>query len=150
MVYIVKGPCISCTWYGFGTSPCPSNVAISGFAFDAASIVSASIDFAGRGKVGGICGGADEYVTFTTNGTGRTFSATVDVWSAFLDGAWSSSTVLLVYAASTGVVSGSDVIFADGAGTFLNKNGAFQSTGACPTTLIATVTVLDNGTLSII
>lgn len=135
-------------WYynGLGAVdyPCPSVLALR----SASGSTKLSLDFAGRGKVGGLCGGSDTYITFS----GSTL-AVVDIWKALKDGIWTSSTTIKMYAQDSfaaSVVLSAEIMTS----TFTSLISFSKLTGrdaavACPPTLQATVTVAADGTVSI-
>ncbi len=168
MVYVLtSSACNACGWV---TNPlplqpgrtrgvaCPTNLWMRVIPFSVAGTANLSIDFAGRGKVGGGCGGTDTYVGFSGNG-GNTPFGRVDVWGAYRDGIWTSSTTVAVYIADTVPGVPSSVIGYRAEGTYptninygeaalLKSGGAFDP-GVCGTTLYATFTILDDGTVSV-
>ncbi len=155
-----NGACLSVNtekWFYSGPStpafyPCPSRLTIDASDF----VIGArngrmSINFAGRGKVGGNCGGTDAYVSMA--GFNDTIM-TIDVWRALNDGVWSSSCAILVYLATpapqpAGRVSYT-ILYSLAAASYTHKAGVTADvTGGCPSTLQATITVMDDGTLGI-
>lgn len=160
LIVPVAGKCIGDGWFR-GSGPCPEVLKVwatytySGCGPPACQFV--ATDFATRGKTGFACGGSDIYVADQGDGSQR-----VDVWAAYRAGVWTSSTTIKVYLAaycaivSTGVINGEPL---SNAAARVTKSGAFLSgtpSGCdapsgwiCPTLLAATITVNDDGTMSI-
>lgn len=140
----VAGACIGLAWFPSGfTCPRKLNLDIrGGIAF---SDVIVSVNFAGRGVVSSDCGGSDTYVTFTRLDTDRVLVA-IDVWAAYRAGVWTSSTTVVIYTKSNSPDSSDRCDFNPTAGS---KVSAFPFGTACPATSWATITVNDDGTLSI-
>lgn len=147
------GPNISYTYeYGSSEKVCPTRVAITcGGAFGYTYAL--SVNFAGRGKVGGDCGGADEYVAFSGGGVSQEATVYVDVWKAHKDGVWSSSVeiklyiTLSPYVVDTGILSAGPVGFPGGISGFTST--FLDPPGACPPTLLKTFNVFDDKTYSL-
>lgn len=148
--------CVDCRWF-VGQNGCPDTFTIELSQAACPQLAYLSVDFAGRGKVGGLCGGSDQYVTFANNpGCSLGFgpppygpTATIDVWGAYRDGVWSSSVSILCYADSNQPAVLSRWF------TYPTNNRAATTdvasfipanTGACPTILLKTATVMDDGT----
>lgn len=157
MAYVLRGPlvsgagdCLSCCWHANSTRPCADTLRIS--SSSNGGLVTFSLNFAGRGKVGGYCGGSDSYVTFSGQGT-ATAVATVDIWQAYIDGVWSSSTTVLLYQAAvpnvnTGTVArpSDNALSSCGPGI---ANSFDLDGGLCATLLTATVTITDDGAIGL-
>lgn len=114
--------------------------------------VTVAVDFAGRGKVGGYCGGSDSYVTFTDQGT-PSVDVEIDIWQAYIDGVWSSSTTVLLYVVATDTTNSGTTAYplwsADpecGAGDTSSHD---IDTGVCPATSNGTLTITDTGALTL-
>jgi hypothetical protein len=133
--------CLPCNWYP-ATFTCPRKMTLTVQAFGGDLLVAAN--FAGRGQVGD-CGGTDSYVTFD-RASASLVRVDVDVWAAYRAGVWSSSTTVLVYTKSTGPNASDRCIVSPSGGT---KTFPFPPGGICPVVLWGTVTVNDDGTLSI-
>lgn len=104
-----------------------------------------SCDFAGRGRVGNLCGGSDSYMVFDA-GNGK---VTVDVWGAYRASVWSSSTTVKVYIQSETAGTSTRAYVGPSGFNRISKETGFDAPVACPTTLQATVTINDNGSISI-
>jgi hypothetical protein len=111
-----------------------------------------AVDFASRGKVGPAvgCGGADTYVTFDPTSPNEAY---IDVWKAYADGVWTSSTTVKIYGGRIYMPSSPARLYVARISSHSLPPGvslaASTDTAACGTTLQATVTVNDNGTFSI-
>lgn len=140
------GGCLSVGLTGWleTTYPClePLRIAISGYGLTGAL----SLNFAGRGKFGGSCPGSDPYVTYSGGQL-----ALVDVWGALRAGVWTSSTTLLCYVQFNGAPAGPSISAYAGPSVLygVSKAGTSRDLLGCPTTLQATVTVNDDGSLAI-
>lgn len=139
------GLCIGCGWYD-GVSVCPIPIEVYFDTLFTQPYI--AVNFAGRGKVGplGGCGGSDTYVTFFTLSGFPDIRAKVDVWAAHKDGVWSSSTTILFYAGGielTSTVKAKDHV------TTLSSGSVTSNVYSCGSTLLATVTVNDDGTFSV-
>lgn len=153
MVYILNGQassaggCTSCNWHIDDNQTCADTFSIYANVLFGSNL---SVNFSGRGKVGGLCGGSDAYITFSGQGTGFT-EARIDIWGAYAAGVWTSSTTVLVYAAS-GTPSASDNYtgrpshYPSGVAKVL----ASELTGGCPVVLKATFTITDAGVISVL
>lgn len=152
MSIVLSPDCAQCCWKT--TAACPDSLLIT--TASQLGDLTIAVDFAGRGKVGGACGGSDEYVSFSNNpatGPLATAFSFIDVWGAFRDGVWTSSTTALIYTLrTTGGPGGTtakpryDTLDA----CLVSGNLGF-SVGAiaCPTVLSWTVTITDDGALTI-
>jgi hypothetical protein len=150
--------CLPAEWY---SSACVVRKLVIGTFTDTGSVAyRMAYDFHGRGKHMAACTYTETYsgpgsatkLCGKTAGIGMHF----DVWKAWEDGIWTSSVVIRLYAdysvASTKVVAV--------AKSFSNDNAWAEevcttiSIGTpdvtCPTTLVATVTVYDDGTYTIV
>jgi hypothetical protein len=150
----IRGHCLPLCWYGnagttscaFGSTILPRPLTIS----TSGSLDSIAINFAGRGKVGGSCGGVDTYVSVLAQ-----HIIELDVWRAYADLVWSGSVTIAVFA-SLGQASPTFNLAVDA------RVNSGQTTGdcpsavgtpstspprgeSCPTRQVGTVTVFDNG-----
>lgn len=138
-----------------GVYPCPITLLISAASYqNSGKLGKLALNFAGRGKTDryNVCGSADSYVTFTEDTIAR-----INVWQAYRDGVWTSSTTIVIFISVPVSFGASEVINADvnssgslGLGVRHSKTptGA-DITTACPTTVQATVTLNDDGSYSI-
>lgn len=152
-------------WYK-GSGPCPDKLDLLADYTFVGSIPPGpcwiiAANFAGRGKVGHSCGGSDTYVTEWSSGNNRGLS--IDVWKAHADGIWTSSVAIQVYVAGYAALGLSAQVWAYPTNNFAGYNvtksscwldGTLSGCNAiggwlCPTNLSATVTVYDDGSLSI-
>lgn len=133
--------CLACNWYPTGFV-CPRRMTLNLQAFGGDLIV--AVNFAGRGQAGD-CGGTDTYVSISRIDASRV-AIDINVWAAYRAGVWTSSTTVLVYGKSTGPNASDRCIVSPSGGT---KTSPFPAGGVCPVTLWGTVTVNDDGTLSI-
>lgn len=156
MVYILNSPvseaggCVSCSWMSSDSLVCPDvfRIDISGLY---PTTPNTAVTFAGRTKVGGGCGGSDQYITFTFDSpsVGDIF-IDIDVWGAYRDGVWSSSTTILLHIDSPlGPFSSGTAVKmypqSYGTQTDVPVSVTFGS-GGCPLNTSATITLLDDGT----
>lgn len=152
----IDGSCIGDGWFR-GTGPCPEVLKISGtYTHLSGSPCSfLATNFASRGKTGFACGGSDAYVADQSDG-----SQHIDVWRAYRDGIWTSSVDILVYYTGKNALFMSGVINAEPLSypsARVTKNPAVINGTAecsapswsCPTALSATITVNDDGSISI-
>ena len=159
MAYILNSPaspssgCISCAWRFVDSQVCPDILRIE-FICGIVGLFphSVSVDFAGRGKVGGNCGGTDEYVTFSNNPqtTSDPTYVYVDVWRALRDSVWTSSTSIRFYAAKNNpvVLSLYKARPSQYDAELLNTGGGIpDATAGCPTTTLRNIIVMDDGSL---
>ncbi len=144
------GACLSCNWRYIDSVTCPDTLTINVGYINA----TVSVDFAGRGKKGGNCPGTDQYVTYIGNG-GSNPQVVVDVWGAYQAGVWTSSTTIKFYLSSGAVPTLSRYIgYQTNVDSFavpflFDVLGVSADPAAlCPTTLLRTITVLDDGTAS--
>ena len=145
---LIAGSCAPCSWRS--TSACPSVLRIAlgtylGF------LNTVSINFASRGKVGGYCGGSDEYVTFTDNGaTSGSVTVDVDIWRAYQDGIWSSSSTISIYMVSgfAGGISALVYPLSDPGGSISFPVTYYLDGGVCPFVVPNTLNIYDDGTFS--
>jgi len=141
-----SGLCLPVDWYdSFWSAACPGPIVIS---LTGSWHISRklSTNFAGRGILGGNCSScaADQYY-LTCGAT----AVSIDVWKAYLDGVWTSSTTILVYASKTSGASG-NLTTRDPSSTTVDVTAiGADTTGSCPTTLQVTITVNDDGTFSV-
>ena len=123
---------------------CPDKLQVYTQLVDTTSSI--DIDFAGRGKSGLDCAFSDSYVS-ADPGSLASNSWFVDVWKAYRDGIWTSSTTIKVYrrrtTSSTNVaLSMTPVSY----GIALAVKFVDADVGAaCPTTLRGTITITDTG-----
>ena len=134
---------MSCEW--FITTDCPRTLAIR---IDAtAGDLDVDVNFNGRGLVGtSACTGTDSYVT-VQRASGDIVDFGIDVWQAYRDSIWTSSTTIEIYTYSTFPAVGDNITTAPAGGA---KVSAFGGVFACPYALWATITVLDDGTVSVV
>ena len=156
MVYILNSPasssggCISCNWRSTDSLVCPDvfRINLTGLY---ATTPNTAVTFAGRTKVGGGCGGSDQYITFITDSpsVGDIF-VDVDVWGAYQDGIWTSSTTILLHIESfLGPFSTTVTMYPKNYTTTTNKSVTVSfGIGGCPAGTSATITILDDGTFS--
>lgn len=102
------------------------------------------------GKIGNpaSCPGSDTYVTCLNNA-----QIGVDVWKALADGIWSSSCVFSFYGHDGGSVSAGTAYAKPASASSpaqISKAVSTVAGASCPTGLLATVTVFDDGTYSIV
>ncbi len=163
-----SGICLPLDWYKehpLAASPfveqqiCPDLLLIA--ALYGSATIRPMVNFAGRGWVGiGACG-SDAYVsaltfpdTYDTSTSDDPNSiAQVDVWGAYRDGVWTSSTTILVSMYSSPATG--TTVFGQARNNEANrvtKAITTQNTAFCPgggAVLQATITVNDDGTISI-
>lgn len=151
--------CLPAEWY---SSACAlRKLVFASFNDTGSSAYRIAWDFAGRGKHGASCAYTETYRTFASSAPklcGKTSGGVAyyyDVWQAWIDGIWTSSTTILVYcdysAASTKVLAlGRSEDTAD---PFCGEVCKTISIGtpdvACPTSLKATATIYDDGTYTL-
>lgn len=156
------GGCIPCGWdfdSGGSRAICPANLSVgisySPVAFKCPAL---AVNFAGRGKVGDVCGGSDSYMgaIYSIAGGAVQRVVDIDVWRAYRDGVWTSSVTILLYAAADFPSVNDRIIFGVYGTPYIiggNKLVSFDASTCaspiCPTTLLATVTLLDDGTITI-
>jgi len=114
------------------------------------------VNLAGRGLANGGACGTDTYVSrlvfpeVPDGSTAFNDVVMVDVWQAYRDGIWTSSTTVEIALSS---ISGSArtliVQPRNNSAIAVTKSVTPQVTGFCPSTIKATVTVNDDGTISI-
>jgi hypothetical protein len=139
-------------WYQT-PSVCPAKLRVI---FNSGGPFGLVVNFAGRGKTGkGATGtvlcGVDSYVT-TLPIPGASMIVDIDVWQAYRDGIWTSSTTILCYVLAGVFVAHDLQAYPLNSGNIESKNVTpVDSSGAmsCPVTLLATITVNDDGTWSI-
>jgi hypothetical protein len=137
-----SGACIGLAWRK-NAATCPDLLRLETTTALGATV---AVDFAGRGKLGATCGGGDTYVTFTSF-----WRADIDIWKAYADGVWTSSTTIDVYMDGlTAIAKDLDVYPIDNYSAFIRKSGIIRDTVNCGTVVKATVTVNDDGTFSIV
>lgn len=175
----VCADCALPCWYDSNHKCLPGPLRISlppmGFSSDRGY----AVDFAGRGKSGLLISGCpgDAYVSIGSNNSneyacdgtsepyfGNIGIATIDVFKALRDGIWSSSVNIDIYYVKTGAADGSTrlvratpsaIVTTDPAGACNCVEKRFTTqvvaalTCANATTIQATITVYDDGTLSI-
>lgn len=154
MAYVLVGPdsCAPCCWRS--TTTCPDTLRIF-MPLDGIPVGVGSIQISVRFNGGNIAGDCltDSYVTTSFSpGVSRTFF--VDVWRALRDGAWSSSTTVIIYSRQTAPFNTIDY------GPTNDSSGSCTTTGyiypvtaigtcGAPPTPVATITIMDDGTVSI-
>lgn len=146
--YLVGGDsCAPCCWRV--TAACPDVLRLSmDFAGPPIPPPTISIwpQFNGEASAG-VCT-LGPYVTVVSSGTPRTWN--IDVWRAFRDGAWTSSVTVAIYSRSTTP----NIDFGPLNDTALSCWQNFVYVGAldscvAPGVPVATITILDDGTMSI-
>ena len=148
------GICIPMNWRS-SAAPCGGLLGIEAFTSGA----HVALNFNGRGKVGfGTgegCGGSDAYV-FGWAPTSSPKRLGVDVWSAYIDGVWTSSVVVDVYIYHPSSPSFSTSINAyrrstsGGFGTLVGSKATGTSElVSCGTVIKASITVNSDGTVSV-
>jgi hypothetical protein len=153
----IRGHCLAQCWYGnAGTTPCPLGGLICPKPLTISTnnnFDSLALSFAGRQKVGGSCGGIDEYVSVLAQ-----HFIEVDVWRAYADLIWSGSVAIAVFA-SVGQATPTFNVVVDARVNSAQVTGDCPSVSAspvtptprgqsCPTQQVATVTVFDDGSYS--
>jgi hypothetical protein len=113
---------------------------------DASTTPSQAADFASRGKVGpaGYCAGSDTYTVTGSN------SQLINIWQAYKDGVWTSSTTIKIYIKANTGFGGN--IYAQPeykASSVISIHKAVTNLACGATAITATVTVNDDGTFSI-
>jgi hypothetical protein len=162
MVYVLKQPvgthCVDCNnggtdWiYYQGATPdvCPQQLRVSTpFVTDGVLAVS----FNGSSPTSNNCGNLGGYISAPN---AFDFDLDVDVWLAYAQGAWTSSTTVSVYAVgppagSPMTISGAKNSFGGGS---VSLGGIVPPTSAswltdCPSVQVATITIMDDGSISI-
>lgn len=158
-VLIGGSSCAPCCWRT--TTTCPDSLSID-LLWDGTPVpgafIQTAINFNGRGWVAGGGGGgsctSDTYLSFSSNPvTPPNFMWEVDVWQAFADGVWTSSVAIQIASRQTAPFN--TIAFGPEQDSALSCwTSGFSYTGvvsSCPSsmTVVATITIMDDGTLSI-
>lgn len=104
-------------------------------------------------KEGGSCVGNDAYVTTISNVDSVGTKMAINVWKALADGLWSSSVAFTIYGNLNGASGPSFALTAGPiAGTspsVQTKMVALANAGTCPTNVLGTLTVFDDGSYTL-
>lgn len=144
--------CLGDEWFnnGFIQRICPAP--LTGYITDGGTGADRwlAINFAGRGKTDtyAACGFTDPYVTFSGGP-----NSSVDIWGAHRAGIWTSSVDIEYFLAADAAIAAAnfELSAADLFSTIASRTLALPASvlGACPPTLHYTVTITDDGTISV-
>ena len=158
------GGCLSCDWFKRSADACPVSLVIRETVVN--STLDRCYDLSSAGKVGFQCSAwtfdspVYSYGLYVTE-TGGTFAqrhTKVDIWKAYRDAVWTSSTTIDIYdyvfggPASRTYICGIADASPSGSAGFITSDSVTVSVPAGvgpPTAKVATITVNDDGTFSI-
>lgn len=159
----VGGLCLPLSWYKrhqysnglYEAQVCPDQLCIWTSVLGG-NTCGISVNLAGRGLADAASCGADVYVSSLSGSEvpdGGPFDDVIliDVWQAYRDGIWTSSTtvVVAVACATSGAARTLTAQPRNNNAVAVTKSISPQVTGFCPSTTLATVTINDDGTFSI-